>query len=105
MQVVYGFYVDMLEHVMRDVTPSHLLDSLWLVAFVASVFYALFLFDTLGSAVGAWQAMWCPLVMVSVVPATYLAFRISDTVRAFLGNKMRSKSLTSNEEVEEITVV
>jgi hypothetical protein len=47
-------------------------NSVWIVVPFTALFYALFLFDTLGDAVGWRAALWAPLLMCSLPLCYYV---------------------------------
>eukprot|EP01034_Spumella_vulgaris_P032209 gene32209-39773_t len=73
--------------------------SIWIVVPFASMFYAYFVFDTLGDAVGGSKAAWVPIVMLCIPAAVFAAIRGKGCYKARkmtrdLGGKLTSRLTT-----------
>jgi hypothetical protein len=91
-EVGNGKYAELIEQECAGVTTAVTLSrALWLVLWFCALFYPLFLFDTLGDAVGFNGAYWI-LIVVPLLPLLLLPFELSVRgVSADRGGKLLEK--------------
>jgi hypothetical protein len=76
------------------------INSVWIVVPFTTLFYALFLFDTLGDAVGWRAALWAPLLMCSLPLFFRLMYTISQRAGAAYGRRRTKRRVSKSHKYE-----